>query len=148
MIEITNEQLLDALNAMRKDVCGHLHELTDRADGTDRALKTITDQVSDLTAARNTSSIRAKSISDASLEAQSRLAEEIVKNADRDRKIEETHALAAAAAETLKQQSDFMGMGKRGAVWLVSKEGRTVMAQLGAATVCVYEFLKHSGVIK
>ncbi len=75
-------------------------------------------------------------------------AAEILKNQERDKKIEETHEMAVKAIETLKEQSDFMGMGKRGAQWVVSKEGRTVMAQIGAALVCAYEFFKHSGVIK
>lgn len=50
--------------------------------------------------------------------------------------------------EVLKAQSDFMGMGKRGAEWLASKEGRTAMAQAGAAIVVLYEALKHGGVLK
>lgn len=97
---------------------------------------------------RKGASLRAKQPSSADLENEAKLAVEIVKNQERDRKIEETHALAAAAAETLKAQSDYMGMGKRGAQWLVSKEGRTAMAQAAAALVAFYEVIKHAGVIK
>lgn len=49
---------------------------------------------------------------------------------------------------TLKAQSDFMGMGKRGLTWLASKEGRTAVAQALAAIVFLYEGLKHAGVVK
>ncbi len=82
------------------------------------------------------------------LSLQAAQAAEIIKNQERDRKIEETHALALGAAETLKRQSDYMGMGLRGIQWLWSKDGRTAVAQAAVALVTAYEALKHGGVIK
>ncbi len=76
-------------------------------------------------------------------------------NAEQDAQLaQERMAREALAAkvdkldEVLQAQSDFMGIGKRGAEWLASKEGRTAMAQLGAAIVVLYEALKHGGVLK
>lgn len=82
------------------------------------------------------------------LELQAAQAAQIVKDIERDRRIEETHQLAAKAAEVLAAQSDYMGMGKRGAQWLFSEKGRTAMAQAAAGLVAAYEVLKHGGVLK
>ncbi len=59
--------------------------------------------------------------------------------------------LETAIVETramMQEQNDFLGIGKRGLQWLASKEGRTAMAQAGAAIVVLYEALKHGGIIK
>ncbi len=86
------------------------------------------------------------------LEQQARLADQIVKDAERDaerdRRIEETHAIAIGTAAAVQEQSDFMGMGRKGVKWLMSKDGRTGLAQLAAALVAAYETLKLAGVLK
>lgn len=77
------------------------------------------------------------------LEQQRLLAEQIIKNDERDKKIEETHALAERAAAVLQAQSDYMGMGKKGLKWATSAEGRAALFQLAVTAFGVWEILKH-----
>ncbi len=89
-----------------------------------------------------------RGLSNADMGHESKLANVIIETEHLKTAIVETHALASRAAATLQEQSDFMGVGKRGLQWLSSKEGRNALAQLGAAVVVVYEALKHVGAIK
>ena len=87
----TNEEIMTALVDMRKDVCSHLHDMTARADATDKAIASIDralgvvdrsltaldDQVTALSEAKRSNSMRAKTLSDADLETSRALADEI-----------------------------------------------------------------------
>lgn len=86
-------------------------------------------------------SLRVKGASDVGLEASAQLAQERASREALATKVDKLD-------EVLKAQSDFMGMGKRGAEWLVSEKGRTALAQAAVAVVSAYEVLKHGGVIK
>lgn len=98
--------------------------------------------------ARSRTSDRVRGVSENDLKQEAVIADVIIKNQERDKRIEETHALALAASAELARQSSFMGVGKQGLQWLASKEGRNALAQIGAAIVVVYEGLRHAGVIK
>jgi hypothetical protein len=87
-------------------------------------------------------------VSNADLELQAHQAAKIIEDQERDKKIAETHALAAAAAKTLQEQSDFMGIGKRGITWVGSKEGRAALTQAAIVVGVVYGILKSAGVFK
>ncbi len=75
------------------------------------------------------------------LDTAAKLAGAIARTTELEQAIHETRAIVA-------DQSNFMGMGKKGLTWLGSKEGRTAMAQAGAAIVVLYEALKQAGVLK
>lgn len=72
----TNEEIMSAVVAMREDVCGHLHRIEEHVQAHDSALSTLTDQVSTLTEAKRSTSMRTRQLSDADDEHHALLAHE------------------------------------------------------------------------
>ncbi len=151
----TNEDIMKAVAEMRADICGHLHDLAARQDGTDkaiasidsalgvvdRALTTLDEQVGGLVESKRSNSMRAKQLSDSDLGQAKALADEIVARRTVEAKVDQ---LVLAT----KEQSDFLGIGKRGLQWLASKEGRAAVAQIAIVIGVAYETLRKAGVIK
>ncbi len=100
----------------------------------------------DARAARTSDGVRGLSSSD--LEQQAKIAAGVIRADALETAIHETKELALQAAATLKEQSDFMGLGKKGLKWVGSKEGRAALSQAAIVVGVVYGILKSAGVLK
>ncbi len=96
----------------------------------------------------NNNSQRAQASSQVDLEHEGKISANITRTEKLENAVHETRALAEAAAKTLQEQSDYMGVGVRGIKWLVSKEGRNSVMRLATLAGVVYATLKASGIIK
>ena len=95
----------------------------------------------------NTTSIKVSGASQVDLEHEAKLGLAIAKTQELENAIHETRSIAESTATEIAKQSDYMGLGKKGIVWLGSKDGRAAMVQLALALYAAWEFLKH-GVMK
>lgn len=100
----------------------------------------------DARAAKN--SMRAQQSSEVDLDHEAKIAAAIIRQDKLEKAIHDTNALASAAVDTLKDQSDFMGMGKKGIAYLASKEGRAAIMQAAATVAAFYAALKAAGVLR
>ncbi|MBA2684748.1 MAG: hypothetical protein H0U66_09680 [Gemmatimonadaceae bacterium] len=86
-------------------------------------------------------SLAVKGASQVDLEHEAKLAENIVKTQQLESAIHETRAI-------VEQQSDFMGIGKKGLEWLRSKEARADIMRAVTLIAAGYAALHQMGVVR
>ena len=105
-------------------------------------------RVEDLEGRTGKHSLAVRGSSQVNLEQDAQLAQEMAAREELAKEHAATKALVLETKQILEDQSDFMGMGKKGLTWLGSKEGRAAMMQLAATIAAFYAALKAAGVFK
>lgn len=131
------------------DVQADLSEFRAEVDGRIDELKNGVDELfnwkGDVEQRLKNNSHRAQATSSADIEHDTKIAAGAERTEKLEKAIHETRALAESARDELEAQSKFMGVGKRGLKYVVSKEGRQ---DLTHAAIVLYAILKTVGVIK
>lgn len=91
---------------------------------------------------------RVRSASQVDLDQASQLAQERAAREALADEVAETKALAKTAVEKLKEQSDLMGIGKKGIDWATSKDGRASLMRLATTLAAMYAAFRAAGVLK
>lgn len=137
-------KVVDGFNEVRADL------ETVKAEGQRTNLRLTRQEVrmDDVETRLANNSMRAKQSSSVDLDHEAKIADVIVETNALKKAIHDTNALAVSAVDTLKAQSDFMGMGKQGLAWLRSKEARADIVRAVTLIAAGYAALKQMGVIK